>query len=175
MGYRGRLIWPFAVTIARLNTSATASNTGGGAVTSGFDHDFREPQVLDGGDGAEDTSTRTETLIELLPCQIHTAKGQFEQMTQMLSGAVFKYNLPLVFHYIDLETRGLVEDDGSPIIKPNDRLVALYRNDGTLIRRFDNPELFAAQVQDRSWGLSGLQRNLLMINFKERETSSLNV
>ena len=175
MSYRGRLIWPFAVDIARLDTAATLAAAGTGGVTAGYDPDFREPVTLDAGPNNPDTDTRQEITVSLLPCQVHPERGNYEALQMMLSGAVKQYNLRLVFHYLDLETRSLVDTDGSSLLKINDRLVAIRRNDGTLVADFSARPLYVTQAQDRSFGLSGLQRNLLMLTFEERETSSLSV
>lgn len=173
-GYRGRLIFPFSCTIARLDTAATLANTGGAIFDEGFDHVFREPQVVPGSDNL-DTSTRVEALVELVPCQIHNERGPLNQLNAMLGGNSPTSKLMLVFHYIDLETRALVDTDGSAVFKVNDRLVSLSTNMGVLIRDFEADPVYATHVQDRSFGLSGLQRNLLAVTFERRDTSAKSI
>lgn len=169
MGYRGRLIFPFYATIARLDTAATAAAVGGG----GYDHVFREPTIIDGGDDAEDSNARQESYVTGIPCQVHTERGSFDKLAQMLGGAVKQYQLNLAFHFTDLESLGLIDTDGSAYFKINDRLVSIYDSTGALVRDFTSAPLYATQVQDRSFGLSGLGRNLLMVTFEQRDTSVL--
>lgn len=171
MSYRGRLIFPFYATVARLNTAATAAALSG----DGYDHVFREPAVDDGGDGADDVSARRESTVEGVACQVHTESGSFEKLAQAMGGPVKQYQLNLLFHYSDLEARGLVDADGSAVFKVNDRLVAVRDNVGNLVRDFTGSPLYATQVQDRSFGLSGLRRNLLMVTFEQRDTSAQGV
>lgn len=170
MSYRGRLIWPFTVDIARLDTAATAAEAGVGYVTGGYDPDFKEPVMLDQGPGSPDVSTRQETLVEQVPCQVHPEKGKYDGLDMTLSGAEMKFQLRLILHYVDLEARSLIDSDGSALFKVNDRLVAIRQFDGTLVRDFSNKPLYITEVQDRSFGLSGLQRNLVMLTFEDRDS-----
>lgn len=172
-GYRGRLIFPFQCSIARLDTAATLANTAGGAFPGGgYDHVFREPQVVAGADNLDD-SARVEAVVEAVPCQVVTGKGPFGQLQQMLGGTVHKVKIMLVFHYVQLEALDLVDADGSAVFKVNDRLVSISRSDGTVMRDFEAAPLYATHVEDRSFGLGGLQRNLLAVTFEHRDTSSL--
>ena len=175
MSYRGRLIFPMAVDIYRLDTEATEAAAGDGDVANGYDPDFLEPVMRDQGPDLPDVVVRQEVLVDLLPCQIIPEKGNYEALQMMVSGHSKSYSLRVAVHYLELETRGLIDTDGSPLIKVNDRLAAIRQTDGTLLRAFNSPQLFATQVQDRSFGLSGLRRNLLMVTFEERDNSTLSV
>lgn len=171
MSYRGRLIWPIYADIASLDTSATSSAPGAGVVTSGYDPDFREPVIYDQGASLPDVSSRREILTTNVPCQVHSERGDYDNLVMMTSGGVQSYALRLVFHYADLETLGFVDSNGESRFRINDRLVALFRQGRELDRRYTTPELFVTQVHDRSFGLSGRRRNLLMLTFENRQTS----
>lgn len=171
MSYRGRLIWPFTADIARLDTAGTAAAAGAGVVSGGYDPDFKEPVTLDQGANLPDTDTRQETLVQLVPCQVHTEKGQYDTLQAMMSGIEKGFQLRLLMHYVDLEALSLVDSDGSSLFKVNDRLVAIRRFDGTMVRDFSSNPLYVTEAQDRSFGLSGLQRNLLMLTFEDRDNS----
>lgn len=166
-GYRGRLIWPQVASIRRLDTVATASQPS--TIGGGYDPDFREPVILPDG-----SSARAEQDEIRVPCQVRTESGAFD-MLQMFgaSGASPGFRMRIVLHYEDLEELGLVDvDTGRPVFVVGDRLAAIYTADtDELVRRFDSPQLFATQVQDRSFGLSALRRNLLEITFEDREAA----
>ena len=84
---RGRLIFPFQVQLAQLDTVATAQDPDGdGPLESGYDDIFREPFVL----GADEDDTigkaiRRETFVTL-PAQIETRV--FTQLEQLFDGPV---------------------------------------------------------------------------------------
>lgn len=169
---RGRLINPFLAEIARLDTSATATTaTDGGGFASGYDSTFREPRAVKvggrGGAGAE----RRDSRRELAPIRIRTQvePDLLDQLRQFSSGNSPRVAVALLFHCADLEGAGLIDSvDGSPLIRVNDRLVALWRVDGvSLVQRFDRVPAYATRVESRGVGLGGY-RNLVMALFEER-------
>lgn len=167
MGYRGRLIWPIRAKIEQLDTAATKANAG--TAPSGYDRFFREPvKTASGGD------SRVYRDPVMLPCQFKDrSEGPYSKLEQFPDGRVLRFRVKLLFHYIDLEMQGFVDSEGRCSFQPSDRLLSLYENDGTtLIRSFDAPELYCVHVQDRSFGLSGLKRNLVMLYFDDRDTTS---
>lgn len=171
---RGRLIFPFMVDIAQLDTAATAADPDGvGPETSGYDPDFREPIVLVPSD---DSSTvgdeiRVETVVQLL-AQIEPEEQ--DKLVMMVTGRSPSSRRSLVFHFEDLERVGMVDlVTGQPKIHaPGDRLAAIrHPRTGELIEEIPrSPGLFATEVRSIGFGL-GPSRNLLLVVFQERATS----
>lgn len=170
---RGKLIFPFLIELGLLDTAAmTADPDAGGALTSGYDDDFREPVMRRPSSGsARGSLVRVETVV--------TLKAQVEDDTQDAVNMAASGNSPssvmgLVFHFRDLEAAGAVQiASGKPIIKaPGARLISI-RNPRTadVIERFDSPPGFwATQVKSMGFGL-GPNRNLLLVIFQERDVS----
>jgi len=170
---RGKLINPFLAELARLDTAATAADPdGAGALDSGYDDDFREVvRVSDGGVTEAGVSARKEKTSILVPCQVET-EDAFDQMRMFASGNIPQFQIALCFHFRDLEEMGLVDSvTGLPLIRVNDRLVAIRKcPSGDLIQTVpDPPGLYATEPQPRSFGLSGGERNLLLVTFEDRE------
>lgn len=177
---RGRLIRPILVELAQLSTEATAviqpdSNAASG-VSSGYHPNFREPRLLppsttEAG-SPRGTSARQETMLRCL-AQWEVENFDFQQ--QWASGNSPSHRVGLVFHYGDLEKRGLVDDAGRAKIHINDRLVAVYHaRTKKLIQRFELAEghgLYITQLEPESMGLRGGHRNLLFATLEDRETS----
>ena len=171
---RGRLIFPFAVELAQLDTVATAADPdGAGPLTEGYDFILREPRIVPPASGSgRGTVNRVETMVTL---QAQIEPAQFEQLEMMASGRNASSRMALVFHYQDLENAGVIDTStGRPLIKaPGDRLHAIRNvRSGALIEMIPNPPgLFAVEVQSRGFGL-GPDRNLLLVTFEEREQSA---
>lgn len=162
MGYRGRIIWPFYATIERLDTLQTSVNTVAGQ-PSGYDRVFREHVRTE----TEDARVYMEA--DSVKCQVSTELGPHDKLKQMPAGRDLEFDVRLTLHYFDLECDGLVNDDGTCVFQPSDRLTGIYLNDGETLRRdFSEAPLYCVHVQDRSWGLSGLERNLVHLYFKDR-------
>lgn len=162
MNYRGRLIWPSQARISRLNTAATAANTLG--QPSGYDRITREPVRTTAG-----ADSRVYFPPVALPCQVQPKMGQYDELRQYPAGRELEFKMHILLHYPDLEMAGLLKPNGSSIFQPSDRLDAIYRADGvTLLRSFEDNPLFCVHVQDRSFGLDGLNRNLVLLYFNDR-------
>lgn len=162
---RGRLIFPFKLDIAQLDTNATAVITDGG-----YDEDFREPIMVPPVSGSgRGTISRSENIVT---CRAQIEPGTFEELEMMVNGRSPSSQITVIMHYRDLEDAGLVEaTTGRPMIRVNDRLDAI-KHDLTeeLIEQIPNPPgLFVTQVQSRGFGLSSLQRNLLLVTFETRD------
>jgi hypothetical protein len=162
MGYRGRLIWPCQARIERLDTSATKANAIA-SQPSGYDRIFREPVK---------TAT-TDARVYLSPvavaCQVRTESGPHDKQVQLPGGRELEYKIKLTLHYRELELAGLLKPNGTAIFQPSDRLQSIYKTDGvTLLRDFSTFPLYCVHVQDRSWGLDDLSRNLVMLYFDDR-------
>jgi len=172
---RGRLIFPFFVELAQLDTTETAADPdGSGPRTSGYDDDFKEPVAIIDSTNANDTSGvvhRVEKQL-MLPAQIED--GAFAELQQFFSGANRNAAIVCIFHFRDLENAGLIDyDTGLPKINNNDRLCAVYDCKKRLIQTIPNPPgLFAIQVQPRGFGFGGA-RNLFLVAFEEREQGTI--
>lgn len=169
---RGRLIFPFVVELAQLDTVATAADPdGAGPLTSGYDPDFRSTvKVL-----ADPTDqVGVDSRVESGPIQIRAQiePQQFEVLQSMLSGESPNSRFQVVAHYRDLEQAGLVDGTtGRPLIYKRDRLTRILTTKGALVEEIPNPPgLFITEVQSRGFGPGGA-RNLLLLAFEEREQS----
>jgi hypothetical protein len=166
---RGRLISPFIADIAQLDTSATeADPDGSGPLTSGYDPEFNEVVKLPSADPGG-ASARVEKTIVQIPCQVEVDVLDKQDMAP--SGDIGQQLMRLVFHFEDLEDLGLVQASGQSAIGVNDRLVAIRRCPGLeLVREFPLPEgMFIIEAKDRSFGLSGGERNLLVCTLQGRD------
>lgn len=163
---RGRLIFPFTVDIAQLDTEATD-------LAGGYDDDFREVRRAEPASGSvRGASLRQETIVQL---RAQIEPQTFNELEMMASGRSGDTRLGLIFHYEDLEAAGIVDaGTGIPTLRGvGDRLAAI-RNVKTnaLIETMPAvPGLYATEVQSRGFGL-GVHRNLLLMVFEERETSA---
>jgi hypothetical protein len=174
VAYRGRLIRPVHATLALLDTAATAASPGVGPVASGYDPDFREPVLRPTGPSIPPVPAREETILAPLEAQWRPETGDYNTLGQMLSGPSNKYDFNLLFHYIELEARGLIGPDGVCIIKPRDRLVEIrVILTGQLLADFSSRPVFCTKAEDRSAGLPGATRNLFYCRFQEDEASTL--
>lgn len=167
---RGRLIYPFLVDFRRLDTTATAADPdGGGPLLSGYDADFREPQVLDVA--SVRTPARKEHPSVMVSCQIESPTMEAIQM--LSSGHSPTSNIIVVAHFSHLEYLGLVDPDtGRALIHVNDRVAGIYDKWGNLIQEIRTPPgLYVMQSKPASYGL-GESRNLLVITLEERAQGS---
>lgn len=164
MGYRGRLVWPVQARIERLDTVATKANAIG-SQPSGFDRTFREP-VTRASDGKDSRVYMSEVAVS---CQVIPDRGEYDSLKQRPGGRELEFDLRIGLHYADMEAAGFIETDGGVVFKPSDRLLKLYKPDSTtLLRDFTANVLYCFHVQDRSFGLDDLNRNLVLLYFRER-------
>jgi hypothetical protein len=173
---RGRLIFPYLVGLRRLSTTSTAADPdGAGELTSGYDETFREShKILSDPDDQIGVSARIELAELQVLAQIEPE--QYERLETMISGDSPNSRFSIVLHARELEQAGLLESSGRPKIHKGDRLAAIYNHrSGALIETIPNPPgLFVIQVQSGGWGL-GPERNLFLVVFEERETSTREV
>lgn len=178
---RGRLIRPIMIELARLDTLATSLTQpdadADSGTSPGYHSNFREVRVLPPNDqtavGApRGDSARREKCIR---CLAQWEVNNFDFTQQWASGSSPSHRIGLVFHYRDLEKRGLLDDNGRALIHVNDRVSAVFHaKSGKLIQRFDVTEgqgLFITEVEPGSMGLSGQHRNILLATAEDRETS----
>ena len=161
MGYRGRLISPMSAIVAFYDTAATEAN--GGPFPSGYDPVFREP--VKKADGSETRQFVTHTL----DCQLETEGDRFDQLQMRNTGDDGATEVKLVFHFQDLEDNLLVDAAGRATIVKGSKLLQVFDQLGNEIDDYGERELVVVEAQPRSAGLSGGQRNLLLVTFRERD------
>ena len=163
---RGRLIFQFLAEIHRLDTLTTASMN-----PSGYDPDFEEPIVIDDAQDGIGERVRNEHPPVQIPCQVEPKT--FEELQMFASGNSPRANINLVFHFKDLERMGLVAENGEAMIRPGDRLGAIYDKAGVLVQEIRNP-LYAVEARPMGFGLNIARprRNLLFVTFDSRQQAS---
>lgn len=91
------------------------------------------------------------------------------------SGNAPRSSVDLVFHFRDLERLALVDlESGEAMIRPSDRLGALYDMDGNLVQRVRTPPgLYVTEARPIGFGLPRHRprRNLLLVSFHERSAA----
>lgn len=164
----GQLIAPVIAEVARLDRTGTAADPdGAGALTSGYDPDYREPIVLPVAGKTTGASARVEAPVIELPCQVEPESFQRQEMA--MHGDKARGAVGLVFLASDLEAAGLIDDAGNPVIGPSDRLVRLLSLDGTPIQTFtDPPGMYCYEAVPIGIGLGGT-RNLVLAKWRARE------
>jgi hypothetical protein len=156
------LVNPFLAALYRLDTTATE-------VASGFDSEFRETKRSSDGTwkGASQRHEQAEIRVR---CQIEV--NTYGALAALLTGNSTENHIVLCFHFADLERAGLVDATSKDAeIKLHARLTAIYRTNGTLEQTIKGDGLYAVDVQPGSFGLGG-RRNLLLVTFKDRNTSA---
>lgn len=157
MVYRGRLLFPFIARLARLDTSAST-----------YDQDFRTvTHSYPTGQAGARVSTRAELPVVELSCQVEDSRWEVQRQTA--TGNAPDSEIILVFHFSELESKGLVDvASGDAMIRTGDRLVDLRSSKtGALVQASAKPNLFVTEARPGGFGL-GLSRNLLIVSFAER-------
>jgi hypothetical protein len=140
--------------------------------TAGYDYIFRSPTIID-DDSQLGTSARTEQDAILVPAQIRpklTAADRVERVRALPSGTSIDSRIVLLHHFKDLESLGLVDDDGNTTLRIGDRLEAIYRYTDTTVALYTPPTppgLYIIETSPISFSL-GLHRNLLEVTVEER-------
>lgn len=172
MVYLVPLIFPVKVDVARLDTAATALDpAGSGLAGPGYDDEFREPVVVpptDPDSSERGELRRVESVVQL---SAQFEDESFAELEMYATGRSPRALVRCVFHFAELDSLGLLDTDGLPLLRVNDRLSAVYKPDGTLIQTIPAyPGLFCTEAQPRSYGLGG-ERSLFMMTFEHRERS----
>jgi hypothetical protein len=168
------------VEIAQLDTLATAQDqpddNAVGAKSPGYHPNFRESRLLPPTTATEAGSPRGESARKekVIRCLAQWEVENYDFLQQWASGNSPGHRIGLVFHYRDLKTRGLVDDDGNAKIHVNDRLCAVYHaKTKALIQEIRNPPgLYITQLEPGSMGLRGGERNILLATLEDRERST---
>ena len=165
---RGRLIFPFIVELAQLDTEAMAADPdGAGPLESGYDPDFREPVIIQEND--EDVIGEGLRKERCFRFKAQIQDKEMEALRQVVGGTSPDSAITLVMHFKDLEKVGLIDDLGRATIRVNDRLTKIFKKTGKLIEVIpDPPGLYVVSVTSAGFGL-GPSRNLLKVKFQERE------
>lgn len=154
MPYRGRLLFPLLAELQQLDTDATRA-------AGGYDPAWRTVTVTYAPDGTRTTNERYKTAIRL-PCQIEPSRDNAQNSTP--AGNIPASSIVLIFHFADLERASLIDPNGDPLLRVNDKFIALYTMNGGFVRRM-NPELYATEILSGGLGLGGT-RNLAVVTFK---------
>lgn len=156
MPYRGRLIFPFMVEIAPIDT-----------VSYSYDPDFKEPVLVAPVSGqGPGTIARAEGTHYFVEAQIEPSS--FERQNQQFSGNDPNSTLTIVAHFAALESAGLVDAAGNAMIRIGDRLVAIRDRHGNLTNTPIRP-VFVSQCMPGGTGLSSGYRNLLFVTFVSKD------
>ena len=170
---RGHLIFQFLAEVFRIDTQAMAGTDpdGPGPLESGYDPDFKEPVLIDQNDDGIGERYRLEFPPVRIPCQVETKV--FEELRMLGSGNAPRSRIDLVFHYRDLERLQLVDaTTGDALIRPSDRLGAIYDKAGALVQAVRTPPgLYVTESQPIGFGLHRAhpKRNLLLVTFEDRQ------
>lgn len=170
---RGRLIYPFLIDIARLDTDATAEDPqGAGPAGLGYDDDFMEPVVV-ASSSPDDTRRGSVRRVEdTVQIRAQIEDDSWEALQALASGRSPSSLVRCVLHFKDIEAQGLLDPDGLPLLRVNDRLAAIRELDGTLIQNVPNPPgMHCTEAQPRSFW-RGSKRNLFLMTFEARALSS---
>ena len=173
---RGRLIFSFLAELFRLDTHAmaTVDPDGGGPLETGYDPDFKELVVVDQDDDGIGERRRAEHEPVRVPCQVDTKV--FEELRMFASGNAPRSRIDLVFHFKDLERLGLVDAaSGDALVRPGDRLAALYDKAGALVQSVRTPPgLYVTEARPTGFGLNMARprRNLLLVAFEDRQPAA---
>ncbi|MBU1483189.1 MAG: hypothetical protein KKH12_16115 [Gammaproteobacteria bacterium] len=150
MAYRGRLICPFLVSIARIDPDAMHD---GDLVDEIFD----EP--VEGG-------RREQDPIDI-PAQV-TGKT-FEALNMAGEGDDPNTDMRVVMWFPHLEDLGLVGVDGSVDLRKGDRLVSIKRIDGEAVLT-PSADIYIEEAKPGGFALDLVnpRRNLLTVTFRTR-------
>jgi len=173
---RGRLIFPFLAELHRLDTLTTATEDpdGAGPLEGGYDPDFKESVLVDTNDDGIGERIRREHPPVRVSCQVEP--DSFDRLRMFASGNAPRSNIDLLFHYKNLERMSLVDPGtGDALIRPGDRLAALYDKAEALVQTVRTPPgLYVTEARPMGFGLNRARprRNLLLVSFSDRQPAA---
>lgn len=159
---RVRLIFPFTACLARIDTVATASTTGG---KPGYDQTFHEPEVKT-VDGRRASARAEKSIIRI---KVQVEDRTWEALKAYDNGKSPEIALGLVAHYHDLRLAGLVDSStGAVSLNVNDRLERIEDKLGNVVSVVRTPPgLYCVEARPMSYGIGGTL-NLLLLLFQAR-------
>lgn len=166
---RGRLIFPYRVVVARVDPVAIEAAGPGGA--DGFDDVWRTPILEASGE----TSAPVRRELDPITFEAQVEPGIFADLRRLMAGFAPEGELVITAFMSDFEDAGLIEPDGSPSLRPGDRVVRFEDRDGeTVLSIADPPGLYIENANPESWGLTGAHRaNLVIIRLTDRPQAGL--
>jgi len=159
MGYRGRTLQQFLAKFYRLDLPSMGAD-------DKLDPDYNEPTISATTDRKGDLD-REEMTAVMIPAQIEP--DSFQRMMMRELGDTKSSVFAVTIHFADLEDRSLVDAaTGLALIRPSDRLGAIYELDGTtLVHTFPNPPGMFVTEATPTFGI-GRKRNLLLVRMQSR-------
>lgn len=164
--FRGFLICPFVVELARLDPAGIEAVDPPGPATKGYDTLYDEPALEGAADAGVPIRRELDPNIRL-PAQIDDKA--FEGLAMVEAGNVPDSDIELTLHFADLEAQGLVGADGMAAIRAGDRLVSISREDGTVVMTPREPVYVTeARPEGFALALANPHRNLLCLKLAPR-------
>jgi hypothetical protein len=164
---RGRLVYRFLADLHQVDTRATA-------VDPGYDPDFKESVLVDRDRSGIGERVRREHPSVRVPCQVEPQA--FEELRMFAAGNAPRSAIDLVLHFRDLERLGLVDrDTGDALVRPGDRLGAIYDLAGALVQAVRTPPgLYVVEARPTGFGLGMARprRNLLIVSLSDRQQAA---
>lgn len=168
---RGRLIYPYRVTVARVDPVAIEAAGPGGA--DGFDDVWRTPILETTGD----TSGPVRRELDPITFEVQVEPGVFADLRRLMAGFAPEGEMVMTAFMSDFEDAGLIEADGNVSLRPGDRVVDFADRDGTTVLSIaDPPGLYIDNANPESWGFTGAHKaNLVIIRLTDRPQAGLSV
>lgn len=159
--FRVPLIYPTALVLYRLDPETSYTVTPTGAPSAGFDPDFKEPYPYDDSGVKVDTRRYLDPIR--LPCQAEAHK-EWEQERQFQQGDAPLTSMVFTVHRANLATLGLLGSNQTPLIKVDDKITALEKNQspGVVVLAFQEP-LYIVEVRPGSFGMGATGYDLHML------------
>jgi hypothetical protein len=164
LGYRGRLLHPLKIRVARLSTDAIR--------TAGMYNDATRAPKIDTSTGVRRTARTVVGEADVVELDAQVEDG-LDALQQRLSGNDQEVRMVLVVHFVQLEALGLVDTATGEALCPRerDRLVGIYQIDGSPAYVPD-PRLHTIVCTGApSHGGLGGGRNLCLSTWERRRTA----
>jgi hypothetical protein len=152
---------PVIAVFASIDPTATRAFNPPGEDASGYDDVFQQPSYYVDASGARHSATQTVERRAL--AQVEVDRERLKRMIP--AGDMPIFDMGLVLHVHDLARRGLINADGTCVIKVGDRLRQLLhpRRPTTVLDTFTgNEACWIVEVRSASWGFTG-RRDLFVL------------
>ena len=158
MSSRGRLIAPLIIEVVVLDKSSSASDRDDDLRSFSTSRPFGARGLRVSGKTYSSTTYRLRAQLE--PVAIN-------KMTGSQAGNIPDYRTSFIIHFRQLEKLNLVDaTSGKPILE-GARINAIYKRNGDLSRRYDDPPVHVIELREIGQGLGG-NRNLLQLVTDDR-------